>query len=127
MKRPSLPFFQQVLAAFCLLGSASVHSQLLTLDQAVALAREQDPWLQGNRHSQRSMEEMSVASGALPDPKVSVAFANLPTDTWDFNQEPMTQFKVGITQMFPRGDQLELKQKQLQLRSAVMPFERQER
>ena len=91
------------------------------------MAREQDPWLQGSHHSQRSMEEMSVASGTLPDPKVSLTFANLPTDTWDFSQEPMTQFKVGITQMFPRGDLRELKQKQLQLRSAVMPFERQER
>lgn len=127
MKRPLLSFLQPMLVALCLLGSAPVYSQLLTLDEAVALATEQDPWLQGNRHAQRSMEEMSVASGALPDPKVSVAFANLPTDTWDFSQEPMTQFKVGVTQMFPRGEQLELKQKQLQLRSAVMPFEREER
>lgn len=91
------------------------------------MAQQQDPWLQGNRHAQQSLEQMSIASGTLPDPKVSLAFANLPTNTWDFDQEPMTQFKVGVTQMFPRGDQLALQQKQMQQQSQLMPFERAER
>ncbi len=117
MKRPFVQNCIRVLCACYLMGSLSAyaetnadtntnlktHSETLSLEQAVALAREQDPWLQGNLHAQRSMEEMSVASSTLPDPKVSVAFANLPTDSWEFDQEPMTQFKVGISQMFPPG------------------------
>ncbi|HAG97080.1 MAG: transporter [Pseudomonadales bacterium] len=99
----------------------------LSLERAIALARQQDPWLEGNRHAEQALNDLSVASGSLPDPKVSVAFANLPTNTWDFDQEPMTQFKVGVTQMFPRGDQLALQRKQLQLSRAGKPFEREER
>ncbi|MEE2733485.1 MAG: TolC family protein [Pseudomonadota bacterium] len=127
MKPPFFQIYRRTVLVCSLLASLTVHAQILSLDEAVSLAREQDAWLQGSRHAQRAMEDMSVASGTLPDPKVSLAFANLPTNTWDFDQEPMTQFKVGISQMFPRGEQRALKRKQLQLRSQVMPFERQER
>lgn len=99
----------------------------MSLQEAVELARRQDPWLQGNRYSQQAMDDMGVASAALPDPKVSLAFANLPTNTWDFDQEPMTQFKVGVTQMFLRGDQRALRQKQWQQMSQQMPYQRADR
>jgi len=124
------PFLKSVLVPFSLgaiLFSPPAPADPLSLQQAINLAQRYDPWLQGSLHDQRSMEDMSVASGALPDPKVSLAFANLPTNTWDFDQEPMTQFKVGVSQMFPRGDQRGLQQKKMQLMSQRMPFERAER
>ncbi len=34
--------------------------------------------------------------------------ANFPTDSFNINQEPMTQLTVGVSQMFPRGDSLAL-------------------
>jgi len=101
--------------------------ETLSLKTAVAAALENDPWLKSNEHAQRSMEAMSVAAGELPDPTMSVGLANLPTDTFDFDQEPMTQFKVGITQMFPKGDTLSLKRKQLELLSEQFPYQRQDR
>ena len=39
----------------------------------------------------------------------------------------MSQFKVGVSQMFPRGDSLTLKQKQLKLVGSQFPFQRQNR
>ncbi|GAB3291518.1 TolC family protein [Parahaliea aestuarii] len=84
--------------------------QPLSLSDAVALAREQDPWLEGSRLRQQALAASEVAAGTLPDPMVSMGAANLPTDTFNFNQEPMTQFMVGVSQALPRGDSLELSQ-----------------
>ncbi len=100
---------------------------VLRLESAVQAAQSNDPWLIGNKHTQDSFEAKSVAAGTLPDPKLSMALANLPTDTFNFDQEPMTQLRVGMTQMFPRGDSLELKKKQLEVMSRQFPFQRQDR
>lgn len=99
----------------------------LSLLQAVSVAQANDPWLVKNSLSQQAIESMSVAAGSMPDPRVTVALANLPTDTFDFSQEAMTQFKVGISQMIPRGDSLSLKKKQLEELAEQFPFQREDR
>ncbi|PKI15875.1 TolC family protein [Colwellia sp. 12G3] len=94
---------------------------------AVITAQKNDPWLSGNKHQQQAIEAMSHAASSLPDPKMSIALANLPTDGFDFAQEGMTQLKVGITQMFPRGDSLAIKNQQLRIQSEAYPFQRSDR
>ena len=99
----------------------------LTLDDAVALAQEGDPWIEGSRHQQSALTSQSTAEGTLPDPLITAGFANLPTDTFDFDQEAMTQFKVGISQAIPRGDSLELRRQQLDILGAQQPHRRADR
>jgi hypothetical protein len=41
------------------------------------------------------------AAEALPDPVLRLGAANLPTDSFAFNQEAMTQFQVGLSQAIP--------------------------
>jgi len=108
-------------------GVAQSDDNTLSLGEAVEAAQLNDPWLVGNRHSQDAIESMSVAAGTLPDPKVSLGLANVPVDTFDFNQEPMTQFKLGVTQMFPRGDSLAVKRKQLEAIGSEYPYLRLDR
>ena len=103
------------------------HKVVLSFEQAIKAAQKNDPWLTGNRHKQQSIESMSKAASELPDPKVSLGLANLPLDGFDFNQEGMTQLKVGITQMFPRGDTLAIKNRQLRIKSEAYPYQRQDR
>ena len=100
---------------------------VLTFLEAVQIAQKNDPWLSGNRHKEDAIMSMSKVAETLPDPKVSIAMANVPTDGYDFNQEGMTQLKVGVTQMFPRGDSLALKNEQLRKESQAYPFQRQDR
>ncbi len=102
-------------------------SRELTLAKAIEVSKLNDPWLIGNQHTQQSLESMSIAAGTLPDPKVSVGLANLPADTFDFAQEGMTQFKVGVSQMFPRGDSLSIRKAQLELMGSQYPYQRQDR
>lgn len=108
-------------------GNAFASSQSLDLQSAVRAAQQNDPWLVENKHSQDAVESMSVAAGTLPDPTISFGLANFPTDTFDIDQEPMTQVKVGVTQQFPRGDSLEIKRKQLQTLGKQFPYQRQDR
>ncbi len=99
----------------------------LSFEKAIRAAQKSDPWLTGNIHKQRAIESMSTAVNSLPDPKMSIGLANLPTNGFDFGQEGMTQAKVGISQMFPRGDTLEIKSQQLKIESEAFPFQRQDR
>ena len=50
-----------------------------------------------------SLSELAVAKESLPDPQLKLGFANLPTDSFNLGQEPMTQTVIGVRQMFPRG------------------------
>jgi outer membrane protein TolC len=99
----------------------------LSFEKAIKSAQENDPWLTGNIHKQRSIELMSTAVNTFPDPKVSIGLTNLPTNGFDFGQEGMTQAKIGIAQIFPRGDTLTIKSQQLSIQSEAFPFQRQDR
>ena len=106
---------------------ASGVNKPLTLDDAVAFALENDAWLSGSRYTQKATAAMAISAYQLPDPKLSLKMANLPTDTLDFNQEAMTQLVAGVSQMYPRGDTRDLKRQQLQQKSDQQPLLRSER
>lgn len=98
-----------------------------TLQQAVDIAQQQDPWIAGSKLKQESLEAKSIAANSLPDPSLTLDMANLPTDSFDFSQEGMTQLRVGVQQMFPRGKSRMLEQKKLQHLSEMQPFARANR
>jgi len=105
---------------------ASQETQL-GFKATVLQAQKFDPWLKGSVHIQRSLESLSTAANNLPDPKVSLGLGNIAADSLDFNQEAMTQFKVGISQVFPRGESLSIKSHQLKTQSLQYPYQRQDR
>ena len=109
-----------------LLSSASMAKDI-TLEQTIQLAIENDPWFRGNQYKQQALDAQSVSAGQLPDPKLSLGIANLSTDTFEFDQEPMTQFKVGVSQQFSRGKTLGLKRQQLEQKSEQTVFQREDR
>ena len=57
---------------------------------------------------QSFQEEVSFA-GSLEDPRLGFGVLNLPTDSWEFDQEPMTQKTVFLAQKFPWFGKLSLK------------------
>lgn len=109
------------------LASLAVADEGLPLKEAIKNAQGGDPWLDASRDRERAYQAESISAGTLPDPRVSVTARNLPVDTFDFNQEAMTQFSVGVTQMFPRGDTLELKRHGKKLQADEQAIQRSER
>lgn len=117
----------QAAIASSAIKSVAKQQKHLSFKRAVQIAQKNDPWLVGNKHRQQALQEKSIAESTMPDPKMSISLVNLPSDGFHLNQEPMTQMKVGFAQMFPRGDTLSLKRKQITIQSEALPFQRQDR
>ncbi|NIO42882.1 MAG: TolC family protein [Burkholderiales bacterium] len=73
----------------------------MTLDEAVAIALQNNPDVAGLQAQAAAMSAVPSQAGALPDPVLSLNAMNLPTDSFDFDQEPMTQLQVALSQSFP--------------------------
>jgi outer membrane protein TolC len=99
--------------ALTVLTTATVTAQsTLTLTVAEQLALADDPAIGALQARTRAIQDMAIADGQLPDPKLRTGLYNLPLDDFDVSREPTTQLRLGIVQAFPRGDTLHYKQQQ---------------
>ena len=73
----------------------------LSLSQAEKIALDNDSLAKKLESESISMHEKGVAASSWPDPKLKLGLMNVPVDTYDFAQEPMTQQVIGIQQMLP--------------------------
>ena len=87
---------------------ALAASATLSLQQAEIMALSNEPGIRSLDAKTRSLMQRSIADGQLMDPKLQVGILNLPTDTFDFDQEPMTQLKFSYIQQFPSGNTREI-------------------
>ena len=102
-----------IISLICIvLLSGSGNSYALNLKQAEQLAIQSDPAIESLKATSRSFDDESIADDTLPNPKLRLGAVNVPVDSFDLQQEQMTQIKVGIQQDFPRGDVLSIKQQQ---------------
>ncbi|AKE52033.1 TolC family protein [Kangiella geojedonensis] len=116
-----------ILLVAALLFSSVTNSQAetngygYTLESTLIMAIENDPWLRKSQFKELSLLSQAESQASLPDPKASINLANLPVDDFSFNSQPMTQFKLGFSQTFARGDSLDLKREINQLQASVEP------
>ena len=113
--------------SFCLMSIKPVEAQTLSLEHALQLAIQHDPLLKGNAHRKDRFNAEAEASSYWANPQVSASVQNLPTDGFAFDQEPMTQFKVGLKQQLPRGDENLYSQQKYQVMADQMSVESQAR
>ena len=88
-----------------------VDDDILTLEQAISLTVDTETVSQSFEYRALGLEQQSIAEGGLPDPKLKLGAMNLPTDSFDLDQEAMTQLQVGVIQVFPRGSSRSIKSK----------------
>jgi outer membrane protein TolC len=69
----------------------------------------------------QSLEEEVSFAGSLEDLRLGFGVLNLPTDSWEFDEEPMTQKTVFLAQKFPWFGKLSLRSQ----RQALMASEQQ--
>ena len=98
---------------FLIILSAIVSAQLfaneLTLQEAEEFALSSDLTIKKLEVTAEKYDELAIAEGQLPDPVMKFGMMNMPINSFDLSQEPMTQVQVGIQQSFPRGDTLDLR------------------
>lgn len=120
--------YKKVVIGVLLLTSLGVSAEpTLALEDAIDIAIRGDPWLAQSIYLQRALLDESVAAGALPDPRITLGAANLPTDTFDTGQEGMTQATIGLSQRFPRGDSRSLARDRKQELAGSQSFQRENR
>ncbi len=101
-----------------LLAAVSCNLSAIDLRDAERIALETAPGLAAIDAERSATLERAEAAAVLPDPRLRLAALALPVDTFDLDQEPMTQLQVGLVQQFPRGKTLELRRSQLLEESA---------
>ena len=102
------PVLVAALLMLSLIGSAvqavpqhDVTSVALSLEEAIAVAIEGNPGLAEIQARAEAMAAIPSQAGALPDPMLMLGALNLPTDTFNLDQEAMTQLQIGIEQSLP--------------------------
>jgi Outer membrane efflux protein len=115
-KKSLFPCWALVLCLVVLTNSALAESRVkseqhateLSLSEVLRRVKANDLSLARFEIDAQAYIEESDANSYLPDPVLFAGAANLPTDTFAFDQEPMTQLRFGLRQMFPKGDSLEI-------------------
>lgn len=74
---------------------------LLSLDEAVAIALGENAGLAALDARAAALDTIPSQAGAMPDPMFGINAMNFPTDTFDFDQEPMTQLALSFSQAIP--------------------------
>lgn len=95
-----------LLLALAAPASGMASPAVLTLQEAERTALESDEGLQAAEMRRHSAASEAEAADELPDPRLSVAMQNVPTDTFRLSDSPMTQTMVTLSQTLPPGDTL---------------------
>ncbi|WP_019613109.1 TolC family protein [Psychromonas ossibalaenae] len=105
-----------------LLLSFNLTAQGFLLSEAEQLAVESDPAQKIYQAQKSALRAQGVSASTLADPMIKLGMANIPTDSFQLDQDPMTQLSVGLSQQFSRGSQLELAQKGFNQQSEVAVY-----
>ena len=109
-KHDKILLLTTVLTLMQLALPVQAQNSVLSAAEAVKTAVSENPGLAEMQARFRAMSEIPSQMGALPDPVVSFGAMNFPTDSFDRDQEPMTQLQVGISQAFPFPGKLNLRE-----------------
>jgi len=91
------------------------------LEQIINEGLENNKEIQSLKAGVESLKEGAGYAGSLSDPRIGIAVLNLPTDSFRFDEQPMTQKQLFIAQKIPWFGKLSLKSKE-----ALLKAERQE-
>lgn len=103
---------KHLLSIFLILVSSTTYAHpqsLLSLSDVEKIALETAPEILELQNNEKSFDEAAVAANTWPDPQLMAGAMNVPTDTFSFDQENMTQIKLGLSQMIPKGKSLQFK------------------
>jgi outer membrane protein, heavy metal efflux system len=93
----------------------------LELAQIIKEGLENNKEIQSLKAGVKSLKEGAGYAGSLSDPRIGIAVLNLPTDSFRFDEQPMTQKQLFIAQKIPWFGKLSLKSQEV-----LLTAERQE-
>jgi outer membrane protein TolC len=106
-----------------LLTTIGFQVSALSLQDAEQLALQEDPGQKIYQAQQASLIAKGNSSATLADPMIKLGVANLPTDSFSLDSDPMTQLTIGVSQQFSRGNTLDITKNGFKLQSEVSVFQ----
>lgn len=103
-----------LLASLAGLGATPAFG--LGLEEATALALQEQPALQSLHDQARSQRQLAVAAGELPDPSLMLGISEIPinsSERWSLRRDGDTDVMLGLRQAFPRAEKRELRRERL--------------
>jgi cobalt-zinc-cadmium efflux system outer membrane protein len=110
MAKQLRPFRISLLMVLCLSGTLGLSTPLRAqtnvnlppdLQALIAESLKANPEIKQKSQLKAAAEEAIRPAGALDNPQAGFALLNIPTDTWSFAQEPMTQKAFSLSQKIP--------------------------
>jgi outer membrane protein, heavy metal efflux system len=98
---------------------ASAEAQTISENQAIEIAIADNPGLAEMNARFEALSQIPSQVGTFPDPTINLNAMNLPTDSFDRAQEPMTQLQLGFSQMIPFPGKLSLKREVAEFNAGV--------
>ncbi|ALP52261.1 hypothetical protein Tel_03380 [Candidatus Tenderia electrophaga] len=83
------------------LAAPALETDTLSLPEALRQGLAQSPGLAASRAMALAARARVPQAGSLPDPRLNIGLANLPSDSFSLSQDPMSQIQVGISQALP--------------------------
>lgn len=99
-----------LLCSYAWTQAAAVEVSVLQLSEARSRALSSNPGLAQMHERYEALTHIAPQKGSLPDPILSLNAVNMPWDSFDLNQENMTQIQLGVSQMFPFPGKLSLRE-----------------
>lgn len=90
-----------IVITFTFLSAALSFAQTETLQDLINTAIEVSPKIKMLEMKKQAASNRVEQNSNLPDPMLTLGFANLPVNSFSFTQEPMTGKIVGLSQAFP--------------------------
>jgi len=92
------------------------------LQQLITEALSGNQNLQSLRRNVAALEDEIHAAGAWEDPRLGLGLVNIPTDTFDLDQEPMTQKLITLSQKLPWFGKSDLKTRRAALKAVKLAY-----
>ena len=116
-----------VLALLCLTGVHAMWSpypagaqEVIGVDVLVEEAMRTNQELQSIEQKARAVRAEAPFAGSLKDPVLGLAFLNLPVDSFAFDEQPMTQKQISLSQQVPWFGKLSLAEQAVELMAAEL-------
>jgi outer membrane protein, heavy metal efflux system len=90
-------------------GSTQENSFKSVLQGFIQTALENNPEIKESQHRIKAAQEVPSQVSSLDDPTLQFQLKNLPIDTFDLSQEPVTQKELSFSQKLPYPGKLGLK------------------
>ena len=109
------------LISFCIVtitpGNVRADGSDIQLPELIEELYQNNQELLSMEERARALRAEAPFAGSLSDPRVGVALLNLPTDSFEFDQEAMTQKQLFVAQKFPWFGTLDLSQQVAELKA----------